>query len=154
MVDADILPTTHADFNLSIIQDNFSKFKWKELAALNAKEIFKLTKGEEILGFIWLSVNPAVFSDKIEIMKVEASKNCRENNLYKYVGTCLIAFACYKSIIQYSGDVILLPLDESKSMYESKLKMEDFAFGFLISDKNNSLDLVKKYLDINLREIK
>ncbi len=135
------------DFD-KISKDRFNTFNWQDFK-LSYRGLFKLMKGGEILGLMQFGIeNP--FQNVMELTKIELSKeNIGQNKRYDYVAGCLIAFACFKTIKYTKRDMGIYYTKSTKRIYLEKYGMTPYDQYYVKSDKDNSISLIKKYLNID-----
>ncbi len=105
----------------------------------------RLAEGSAALGLVSLIDVPREW--RIEISLIEASvENIGKNKEFERVIGCLIAFACQVSVGKgYDGFVSLIPKTALVKHYTTKYGFKNQGM-HLVSDLENSLLLIKKYL--------
>lgn len=140
-VPAIIAKVKTSDFDSKIDSKRFSLPKWHKG---NAHEIYKISKGSSILGLM------LVYPEIPEINQLEvSSENVGKSKRYDNIAGCLIAFACYNSLLKMSGEIKVFSTSKTKNIYLTKYGMENYTEYILKSTKANSKKLVEKYLSID-----
>jgi hypothetical protein len=111
-------------------------------------EVYKLTAEgvEEILGLVSLEERPVDYAFQIRLL-ASSKENIGINKKYQRIAGCLIAFVCEKSFkSNYEGYVFLKPKTGLEKHYKEVNGMISTPL-FLITEGQNSLDLIKKYYE-------
>lgn len=141
------------------IQATVSKIDLKEIALINKSgqfdfnwnaeklnDVYKLiAEGiNEPLGLISLVDRPEDFAIEIHLIAVSKDNKGKKRKYDRIAGN-MIAFACKESFAAgYDGYICLKPKTLISDHYREKYNLKSTKL-FLVSEGNNSLDLIKAY---------